>query len=196
LLFRYKENAIASILGVTLDTEISYSEWKTIRRRCKLTPRRFSKQFIACELTKRNKYRQMVRTIQNDPNQRLVNFPYNIYKIICAGTMVRAYCKIHQTIQRGTVLSYDQRKAMYLIEFENKALGNEYCPDSDVASCDFPTVLIRKCFYISHDNIEQSIDPLTGTLSVKILYRIPTIRWINLKNLPYQLHFCRFNVKI
>jgi hypothetical protein len=153
-----------------------------IRRRFKLLPRRFSKNFIASELTKRNKYRQMVRSIQNDTCQFRTNFPFDIYTIISIGTVVRAYCKTSRTIQRGKVILYDKRNAVYLIKFENKAFRNEYCPDSEVATCGSPSLLVRKCVYNSYDDNSQCIDPLPGELfDLKLMHNMNYPPMDNLK---------------
>jgi len=44
-------------------------------------------------------------------------------------------------IQRGVVLSRDELNARYLVLFESKDFGCEYCPDSEVASHGGPTML-------------------------------------------------------
>lgn len=161
--FRYRENVVASTLGLPLDAPLSHAEWKSIRRRCKLVPRRFSKQFIASELMERNKYRTIVRSIQSNPLMCPSEFQYNVYKPILAGTVVKAYCKIHQTIQSGIVASYDPIHAIYLIEFQDELYGYEYCPDSDVASSGTPSFLIHKSAYSCHDESNNCSGQIRGT---------------------------------
>ena len=137
-----------------LDAPLSHAEWKSIRRRCKLIPRRFSKKFIASELEERNKYRSIVRSVQKNPRLRPSKFRYNVYKPIFAGTAVKAYSNVHQTIQSGIVLSYDPAYATYLIEFEDEAYGYEYCPDTDVASNGTPIILFPKSVVNCHDELD------------------------------------------
>jgi DIRP len=121
---------------------MTHQEWKSIRRRCKFLPRRFSQRFIASELKERNEYRRMIRAVQNGL-QYPTTLRYNVYKALRAGTVVHAYCKMGKTIQRGSVMSHDPKTAMYLIEFENEAYGYEYCPDTDVASCEIQNLDIE-----------------------------------------------------
>lgn len=136
---------MAKLLGFSEDTPLSHSEWKRIRRLRKVVPRRFSKHFIISQLQERNDYRSKVRKIQSNPST-LTDFPYNVYMPNRIGSMVTAYCKRYHVLQRGSVLAYFPDKAVYLIEFENVHFGCEYCPDSDVASCDVPTrVIPSKC---------------------------------------------------
>lgn len=160
--FRYRENVIASTLGLTLDARLSHAEWKAIRRRCKLVPRRFSTKFIASELVERNKYRTIIRSVQRNPQLCPLNFGYNVYKPILSGTSVQAYCKMQKTIQPGTVLSYDPTCATYLIEFDDEMYGYEYCPDTDVASCGRPILLYHKCVFNFHGAFDNSVGQLHG----------------------------------
>jgi hypothetical protein len=46
-------------------------------------------------------------------------------------------------IHRGVVLSYDERSARYLVQFERKEFGHDFCPDSEVASHGMPELLFR-----------------------------------------------------
>jgi hypothetical protein len=142
LLFRYNENLVAKRLGVNIDTPLSLHGWKTIRRQQKIVPRRFSKQFVAGQLQERNEYRRMVRMLQSNPDLT-IDFPYNVCMPIRVGSMVTAFCRKFQIIQRGRVLAYERAKALYLVEFESDRYGYEWCPDSDVATCGKRTMLIR-----------------------------------------------------
>ena len=164
---RYRENVVASTLGLSLDTPFSHVEWKSIRRRCKLIPRRFSKKFVASELVERNKYRKIVRSVQSSPHVCPSTFRYNVYKPVLPGTAVKAYCKIHQTVQPGFVVSYDPTNAIYLIEFEDEVHGYEFCPDSDVATSGIPNILIKKSKYYRRDEFESSFSQLLGMMSTR-----------------------------
>ena len=53
-----------------------------------------------------------------------------------------AYNKRLRILHRGTVLFHDARAHGYLIQFERKELGYEFCPDSEVASHGLPEVLV------------------------------------------------------
>lgn len=163
---RYKENVVASTLGLPLDAPLSHDEWKSIRRRCKLVPRRFSKQFIASELTERNKYRSIIRSVQDNQYLRPPKYRYNVYKPLSPGTLVKAYCKMGLMIQNGTVVSYDPTCARYLIEFEDERYGHEYCPDSDVACRGKPRVLFPGYDYDCHGRFKNGIGELQGMYRV------------------------------
>ena len=131
-------------LGVPRDEQLTRGEWKAVRRRMKKRPRRFSRNFIISQLNDRNEYQSTVRMLQNNPHLTASkSFPYNVNLPIRVGTTVTAYSKRFQIIQRGRVLTYDRSTALYLIEFENKHFGFELCPDSDVATCGLPEILIR-----------------------------------------------------
>lgn len=75
---------------------------------------------------------------------------------------MKAYCKIHQTVQPGFVVSYDPTNAIYLIEFEDEVHGYEFCPDSDVATSGIPNILIKKSKYYRRDEFESSFSQLQG----------------------------------
>ena len=107
-------------------------------------PRRFSKNFIISQLNERNEYRCTVRMLQNNPHlSATTHLPHNVYFPIRVGAMVTAYSKRFRIIQRGRVLTFDRTTALYLIEFESKQFGFELCPDSDVATCGLPEIMIR-----------------------------------------------------
>jgi len=144
----YNENPFAkaaSELGIPKKAKLTRREWAAARRRMgKDKPRRFSEKFIVSQLSDRNEYRSTVRKLQNNPHLSCTeHFPFVVYAPSRAGTMVTAYSKRFRIIQRGRVLTYDRKTALYLIEFENGQFGYELCPDSDVATCGVPTVLMR-----------------------------------------------------
>lgn len=131
-------------MGIPKNAQLIRREWATVRRRIRRKPRRFSKRFIMAQFNERNAYRYMVRKIQSNPLlSDSTSFPYNVYAPIRVGTLVTAYNKRFRIIQRGRVLTYDRHTALYLIEFENKQFGFELCPDSEVATCGGPQMLIH-----------------------------------------------------
>lgn len=144
-----------------------------MRRRMRKRPRRFSRQFIISQLNKRNEYRCTIRMLQNNPHLSVAtNFPHHVNLPIRVGTTVTAFSKRFRIIQRGKVLTYDRNTALYLIEFESKQFGFELCPDSDVATCGIPEVLIRctkdrlvgrpTCIVPNQPTPGSSIGPLQG----------------------------------
>lgn len=159
----YDHNPFAndlSKLGVTKGTRLKRCEWAALRRRIPHKPRRFSKKFIISQLGDRNEYRCFVRKLQSNPDHSAtVKFPYVVYAPIRAGTMVTAYSKRFRIIQRGRVLTYDRQLALYLVEFENVQFGYELCPDSDVATCGMPTILIEAPHVFGKDNYFASYIP-------------------------------------
>jgi hypothetical protein len=114
--------------------------------------------------------------LQRNPDlAATLNFQYDVNATIRLGRVVTAYSRKYRILQRGVVLSYDDRKARYLVQFESKEFGNEFCPDSEVASHGIPELLIpapdrtltgsndKNCgYYISGDPSQ----PLVGTTSV------------------------------
>ena len=121
---------IASLVPV--GTTLTRREWKGLRRRIQ-RPRRFSQTFIADEIKKRNKFRRLVRKIQNSPNSTTTHgFP--VPPILQPGTAVMAYNKKHQLVKPGVILFYSPGDYGYLIQFDAKELGCEFCPDTEVAS--------------------------------------------------------------
>lgn len=118
-----------------------------MRRRMRKKPRRFSKSFISSQLGERNHYRSTVRKLQNNPHlSESECFPFNVNAPICVGTLVTAYSKRFRIVQRGRVLTYDRGSALYLVEFESKQFGYELCPDSEVATCGIPRILIPAAY--------------------------------------------------
>ena len=136
-------SSAATSLGIPKGAKLTRREWGAVRRRMIGKPRRFSEKFIVSELSDRNKYRSSVRKLQNNPHLAVSeSLPFDVHAPIRPGTMVTAYSKRFRIIQRGRVLTFDRRTALYLIEFENGQFGYEICPDSDVATCGVPAVLI------------------------------------------------------
>lgn len=110
-------------------------EWKAIRRRISRRPRRFSPSFINSQMNERNSYRNKVRLLQRNPNLASTSdFPYDVPSPIRVGSVVTALSKRYRIIQRGVVLSFDEENARYLVLFENREYGSEYCPDTEIAS--------------------------------------------------------------
>lgn len=135
--------AAATNMGVPRGATLTRREWSAVRRRMIDKPRRFSEKFIVAQLSDRNKYRSTVRKLQNNPHlAALEKFSFEVYAPIRPGTMVTAFSKRFRIIQRGRVLTFDRMTSLYLIEFENGQFGYELCPDSDIATCGVPTILI------------------------------------------------------
>ena len=74
----------------------------------------------------------------NQPNPLGCDIPPPIR----VGTTVTAYNKRLRILHRGIVLFHDVRAHGYLIQFERKELGYEFCPDTEVASHGVPDVLV------------------------------------------------------
>lgn len=111
--------------------KLTWPEWKAVRRQLD-RPRRFSRAFIAQELGKRNRFRRMVRKLQQsrDSSQSVI-FPVPpIYK---PGASVTAYNKRYQIVHEGTVLFYSRGDDGYFVQFKSEELGCEFCPDTEVA---------------------------------------------------------------
>ena len=66
------------------------------------------------------------------------NFGYEVYPAIKVGHIVTGYNRRYRILQRGTVLSYDINRKMYLIQFERKEIGFEFILDIDVAAHGVP----------------------------------------------------------
>jgi hypothetical protein len=72
-----------------------------------------------------------------------LRFQYDVPAPIRVGNIVTAYNRKYRVIHRGAVLSYDERSARYLVQFERKEFGHDFCPDTEVASHGIPDLLIR-----------------------------------------------------
>jgi len=132
-------------MGVPRNARLTRSEWSLLRSRMKNRPRRFSKKFIASQYEQLQSYRQLVRKIQNDlASEELKNdFSYEVLAPIKAGATVTAYNSRAKILHRGTVLTH--KHDTYLVQFERKDLGCEYCPDIEVASHGIPEILKPAC---------------------------------------------------
>jgi hypothetical protein len=119
-------------------------EWTAIRRRIPNKPRRFTQRFIASQFNERNEYRNTVRMLQRNVGlASSLRFPYDVPAPIRVGNIVTAYNRKYRVIHRGVVLSYDERSARYLVQFERKEFGHDFCPDSEVASHGISELLFR-----------------------------------------------------
>ncbi|VEU42303.1 unnamed protein product [Pseudo-nitzschia multistriata] len=112
-------------LPINSNTKLTKQEWSLIRRTIRPRPRLFSKRFIAEQLKKRNHHRALVRRLQQDPE-------VTEFSPISTGTHVTAYHIRGSTIGTGRVLLHDPKTHNYLIQFADRKLGCEVCPDSDV----------------------------------------------------------------
>jgi hypothetical protein len=88
-----------------------------------------------------NTYRQRVRWAQKNKS-RPPDFRYEVPAITKVGSTISAFNKRFHIIHRGLVLSYDEERHGYMIMFERKELGFEFCRDVDVASHGVPEILI------------------------------------------------------
>lgn len=122
-----------SKLGIPPSAKLTKSEWSMVRRRIRHRPRRFSKNFIIAQLGKRNLYRSIVRQVQRNPGSSH-RLGFDVPASIRPGTKVTAYNKRCGVLNRGTVLFHDPAKKGYVIQFERKELGHEFCPDTEVAT--------------------------------------------------------------
>lgn len=172
--FRYNYNEFAAEvakLGVRPHMRFTRSEWSMIRRRIPNKPRLFSKRFIFSQLQKRNEYRDIVRRAQIEWNVPK-NFDFEVVAPIPVGATVTAFHKRFRMLQRGVVLFHDVTGKGYLVLFENKHLGYEFCPDTEVASHGAPkfifnspkTALNGSSLGFSVDHSAQSGNLPYGTL--------------------------------
>ena len=130
-----------SKLGILPTTKLTRREWSVVRRMIPNRPRRFSKRFIFSQLRERNKYRDMVRELQQNPDQTN-HTGYAIPAPIKVGATVTAFNKKYLILHRGTVLFYDAYSSRYLIQFERKELGTEFVSDTQVSSHGVPEILM------------------------------------------------------
>jgi hypothetical protein len=128
-------------MGVLPHTKLTKRELSFVRRRIPDRPRRFSKRFIFQEVKKRNRYRNIVRQLQRCPDHPNP-LGYGVPGPIRAGTTVTAYNKRLRILHRGVVLFHDRNAHGYLVQFERKELGFEFCPDTEVASHGVPEILV------------------------------------------------------
>jgi hypothetical protein len=119
-------------------------EWKAVRRLIPNKPRRFSQRFVSSQLNERNKYRNTVRMLQRNVGLALsMHFPYDVLAPIKVGSTVTAYSRKYRVIHRGVVLAHDGVTGRYVVQFERKEFGHDFCPDSEVSTHGVPEILIR-----------------------------------------------------
>jgi hypothetical protein len=129
-------------LGLGKDVKLTTQEWRLIRRRVRKRSRRFSRRFIASQLEELRKYRARVRLIQhNASNANAADIDYDIPAPIPFGTMVTAYSTKFKLILRGMVLSQEPKRFAYLVMFDRKEFGCEYCVDYNLATHGGPALL-------------------------------------------------------
>ena len=127
----YQNDGFASDLAklrlpISSKSLLTKQEWNIIRCKLRPRPRRFSKRFIADQIKKRNRHRNLVRKLQEDPNVIGIS-------PISVGTIVTAYHKQGGTIHQGRILRYDSKNHNYLIQFDTEEYNCEICPDTDVS---------------------------------------------------------------
>ena len=127
--------------GISPTVKLTRQEWSAVRKAIRGRPRRFSSKFVRDELNKLNKYRHLIRMMQHTGLPRPPHFGYEVYSAIKIGHVVTAYTRRFRILQRGTVLTYDANRKMYLIQFERTEVGFEFVLDIDVASHGLPELL-------------------------------------------------------
>jgi hypothetical protein len=85
---------------------------------------------------------QVRASLKLKEQQHLSNMRYDVPDIIPFGTIVTAYSTKYRSLQRGTVLAYEPRKLSYLVLFDRKEFGVEFCMDYYVATHGGPDVLV------------------------------------------------------
>ena len=118
-------------------------EWSFVRKSLRTHPRRFSQSFVASEVAKLNLHRTLVRDVQRGKYKKLPVVVCEIPALISVGSTVTAYHKKTRMIQRGVVLSQDRIKPGYVVMFDRKELGCDFCPDTDVASHGPPNICVQ-----------------------------------------------------
>jgi hypothetical protein len=130
-------------VGVKQNAKLSKLEWSFIRKSVNRRCRRFSQSFIASEIKRLNLYRDLVREVQLGKSNILHGGIYEIPAAISVGSTVSAYNKRARMVQRGVVLLQDKVKHGYIVMFDRKGLGCEFCPDTDVTRHGPPNLLIE-----------------------------------------------------
>jgi hypothetical protein len=135
-------------LPITSSSKLTRTEWSLIRRKVRGRPRLFSKRFIVEQIRRRNRYRSLIRQLQQDPT-----IPE--FSTIPKGSVVTAYNKRFRTILKGKILLYDPRTHEYLVQFERQKYGYELCPDFEVACTGkqgyVPSPLFEPSPFLSYD---------------------------------------------
>ena len=127
--------------GISPTVKLTRQEWSAVRKAIRGRPRRFSSKFVRDELVKLNNYRHLIRMMQHTGLPRPPHFGYEVYSAVKIGHIVTAYTRRFRILQRGTVLTYDANRKMYLIQFERTEVGFEFVLDIDVASHGLPELL-------------------------------------------------------
>ena len=81
------------------------------------------------------------------------------------GTIASAYHHKAHLIHRGTVLCHDYETEAYLIQFEKKSLGYEWCADFEVASHGLPEKIFPSANDLPKQYCSQLQPNLYGTLT-------------------------------
>lgn len=150
--YGFDQRAASIALKIPMGVKLTWREWKAMRRQLN-RPRRFSRAFVAMELSKRNRFRRMVRKLQRSPDSSR-SLAFRVPSIVKPGTSVTAYNKRYQIVHQGTVLFYSRDDDGYFIQFDEEELGCEFCPDSEVASlpASGPPISARSDHYQSNSN--------------------------------------------
>ena len=127
--------------GISPKVRLTRTEWSTVRQLIRGRPRRFSKAFVAKELKELNAYRGIVRKMQHHKMARPAGMKLDVCVPIKVGTTVTAHNTRFNVLHRGMILAYDLKRHMYLIQFEKKELGFDFCKDTEVASHGIPDLL-------------------------------------------------------
>jgi len=128
-------------LGILPSAKLTRREWSVVRRMMQKRPRRFSKHFISSQIEERNTFREMVRDLQRNPD-KTNDTEYTIPAQIKVGATVTAYSTKFLVLHRGIVLFHDVFAGRYLVQFERKELGFEFCRDTEVATHGVPDILM------------------------------------------------------
>ena len=129
--------------GIPKDARLTRSEKSLVRRSIKDRPRRFSRRFAKSQMNELNNYRDRVRKIQRGDESLGDGFPFDVVAGLRIGSTVTALNKRARIIHRGIVLNKHPGSNGYLIQFERKDLGYEFCPDTEVAAHGVPSVIFQ-----------------------------------------------------
>ena len=129
--------------GIPKDARLTRSEKSLVRRGIKGRPRRFSRRFAKSQMNELNNYRDRVRQIQRGDESQGDEFPFDVVEGLRIGSTVTALNKRARIIHRGIVLNKHPGSNGYLIQFERKDLGYEFCPDTEVAAHGVPSVILQ-----------------------------------------------------
>merc|ERR1712194_79992 len=154
-------------LGLKSPTTLpcTFAEWRMLRSKIPNKIKRFSPNFIKSQFSILQGYRNKIRKIQkwyhdhnnnsnnastNDNNTNVTlplhlteNLEYDVPVLITIGRTVTAYHKKAKLLHRGIVLTRNLNTFGYLIQFEKKELGCEFCPDYEVSSHGPPRYIYR-----------------------------------------------------